>query len=98
MLGFFREQVLGPLLYRRVGKNQRGVRRLEALRLDEAERLAATVACHDAASVRIAIEACIELYVDLRSDDPSLMKIKMMPELLRDFIDQEMSDMRVDRR
>lgn len=34
MLGFFREQVLGPLLYRRAGKNQRGVRRLEALRLD----------------------------------------------------------------
>jgi len=87
MLGFFREQVLGPLLYRRAGKNQRGVRRLEALRLDEQGKLAATVARHDASSVKDAIEASIDYYLDLRSDDPSLQTTRMMPELLRCFME-----------
>ncbi|MHA6766603.1 hypothetical protein [Sphingobium ummariense] len=88
MLGFFREQVLGPLLYRRAGLNQRGVRRLEAMGLDAQNRLAATVARHDASSVKEAIEASIAIYLDLRSDDPSLVATKAMPALLRDFIEQ----------
>ncbi|MCM8735411.1 hypothetical protein M5E06_14695 [Azospirillum sp. A1-3] len=94
MLGFFREQVLGPLFHRRAGKNQRGVRRLELLRLDEHERLATTLARHDVASVRDAIEACIDLYVDLRADDPALKKTRLMPDLLRDFIGRGVSDMK----
>lgn len=86
MLAFFREQVLGPLLYRRAGKNQRGVRRIETLRLDEHGMLAATVATNDAASVRRAIEACVDIYMDLRSDDPPSHPTKAMPGLLCDFI------------
>jgi hypothetical protein len=87
MLGFFREQILGPLLYRRAGKDQRGVRRLESLRLDEPAGLASTVALHDAASVRRAIAASICLYLDLRADDPSLNTTRMMPDLLADYLD-----------
>jgi predicted nucleotidyltransferase len=86
MLAFFREQVLGPLICRRAGKNQRGVRRIETLRLDEHGMLAATVATNDAASVRRAIEACVDIYMDLRSDDPPSHPTKAMPGLLRDFI------------
>jgi hypothetical protein len=96
MLGFFREQVLGPLFYRRAGKNQRGVRRLEGLRLDEHGRLAATMAQHDASSIRMAIEASIDIYLDLRSDDPLLQPTKTMPGLLRDFIQRATSQSRVD--
>ncbi|MCV9934750.1 hypothetical protein OIU35_00095 [Boseaceae bacterium BT-24-1] len=87
MLAFFREQVLGPLIFRRFGKNQRGVRRLEALGLDEEGKLVATIACHDASSIRNAIKASIDLYLDLRADDPLLRPTRRMPGLLRDFID-----------
>jgi hypothetical protein len=43
MLGFFREQVLGPMLHRRAGRPQRGVRRIEALDMPAAGRLERTV-------------------------------------------------------
>ncbi|WP_186420166.1 nucleotidyltransferase domain-containing protein [Bosea sp. CS1GBMeth4] len=88
MLGFFREQVLGPLLYRRTGRDQRGVRRLEALGLDTSDKMAATVARHEAASVADAIKASIDCYLDLRADDPMLKPTRGMPELLYDFIDR----------
>ena len=44
MLGFFRSEVLGPMLYRRAGLPQRSVRRIEALGLDRNGRLTATIA------------------------------------------------------
>lgn len=87
MLGFFREQVLGPLLCRRAGRNQRGVRRVEALGLDEEGKMAATVARHDPVSVRDAIAAAIDSYLDLRADDPGLKPTRGMPGLLHAFID-----------
>lgn len=82
------EQVLGPLLYRRAGKDQRGVRRLETLRLDEERRLATTIALHDALSVRDAIKASASIYLDLRADDPSLEPTTHMPGLLYDLIER----------
>ena len=96
MLGFIREQVLGPLFYRRAGRNQRGVRRLESLRLDKHGRLAATVAQHDASSIRMAIEVCIDIYLDLRSDDPPVQPTNMMPELLLDFVRNANSNSLID--
>ena len=98
MLAYFREQVLGPLFYRRAGKNQRGVRRLEALRLDTHGRLVATLAQHDALSIKHAIEASIDIYLDLRSDDPPLQPTNKMPELLRDFIQHATSRSDIDPR
>jgi hypothetical protein len=88
MLGFFREKVLGPMLHRRAGMNQRGIRRLEALRLDKDGSLAKTVACHDIVSVRDALAASIDLYLDLRADDSPSEPREGMPILLFELIDQ----------
>lgn len=86
MLGFFREQVLGPLLYRRAGLDQRGVRRLESLGLDASESLTSTVPTYDAESVRNAITIALDMYVQLREDDPPAAPTQRMPELLLDFL------------
>lgn len=86
MLGFFREQVLGPMLYRRAGRDQRGVRRIEQRHLDPDGRLAATLAVHDEASIRSALTAAITLYLDLRSDDPPRQATPGMPDLLFAFL------------
>ncbi len=88
MLGFFREQVLGPLICRRAGKDQRGVRRLEMLEHDVAGKLSATVARHDKASVKSALRAAIALYLDLRADDPGLTPTRDMPQLLNEMLEQ----------
>ncbi|WP_181708330.1 nucleotidyltransferase domain-containing protein [Chthonobacter rhizosphaerae] len=86
MLAFFREQVLGPMLHRRAGLPQRGVRRIEALGLNADNRLAGTVARHETASVRGSLLAAARLYLDLRSDDPPSVTTPGMPGALEEFI------------
>jgi predicted nucleotidyltransferase len=86
MLAFFRDQVLGPMLHRRAGRPQRGMRRIEAYRHDETEQLAATVARHDLGSVKVSLVAAIELYLELRADEPPQQEVKGMPEALLSFI------------
>lgn len=85
MLAFFREQVLGPLLHRRARRPQRGVRRIEAFDLDPAGRLAAMIARHDLAAIRAALIASIDLYLDLRADDPPWNAVEGMPKSLLVF-------------
>ncbi|HEV2566869.1 MAG TPA: hypothetical protein VGU19_17475 [Microvirga sp.] len=86
MLAFFRDQVLGPMLYRRAGRPQRGVRRIEAHGLDGTGRLAATIARHDLASVKAGLVAAIDLYLDLRADAPPRSQVEGMPQALLDFL------------
>lgn len=86
ILGFFREQVLGPLLHRRAGLPQRGVRRIESMAKQSSEQLAATVPTHDEASVRAALLAAIALYVELREDHPPQDPVSRMPQALLDYI------------
>lgn len=86
MLAFFREQVLGPLLHRRTSRPQRGVRRIEASSLDGTERLAATIAHHDLETIRAALIASANLYLDLRADDPPGNAVDGMPERLLEFL------------
>ncbi len=72
-LGFLadiRGTVLGPLAARRRGRNQREVRRIESADPAFAERLRATLATYDHASAWSALGAAIDLYVDLRRDEP----------------------------
>jgi hypothetical protein len=88
ILSFFREQVLGPMLHRRAGRPQRGVRRVEQLGLDHDGRLSATVPSHDPSSVHAAILASINLYIDLRNDALPRQVVPTMPEALIDFIDR----------
>lgn len=87
MLSFFRDQVLGPMLHRRAGRPQRGVRRVEALGLDPTGRLAATVPCHETASVRDAIVAAVHGYLDLRGDAPPQRAAPAMPSALLNLLD-----------
>jgi hypothetical protein len=86
MLGFFREQMLGPLLHRRAGRSQRGVRRLEALGKLSIERLARTVPTIDQASVCDSFVIAVDMYLDLRADDPPSKMTKHMPEAIREYL------------
>lgn len=91
ILGFFREQVLGPMLHRRASRPQRGVRRLESMDGPATEQLARTVATHDIASVRAALLVAVELYVDLRSDELPREMVPQMPEALLNYLNQSIS-------
>lgn len=82
MLGYFREQILGPMLSRRASLPQRGVRRMEALLLDQDRRLAATVPLHERSAVRAAIISATELYLELRMDLPPEEMTADMPSSL----------------
>ena len=93
MLAFFRDQVLGPMLHRRAGRSQRGVRRIEAYGLDESGQLAATVARHDVGSVKAGLVAAAELYLDLRADEPPRSAVQGMPQALFDFLGQDSEHM-----
>ena len=66
MLSFLREQVLGPLIARARGKDQRGLRRIEH---DDAWTawLKLTLAGHDAGELGAALAAAGELYLRLRN-------------------------------
>lgn len=82
MLGFFREQVLGPLLHRRAQRSQRGVRRIERLDPAGAAGLADTLAEFSGRSVAKALSAAVALYLELRADQPPVAPVPGMPELL----------------
>lgn len=87
MLAFFRDQILGPMLHRRAGRPQRGVRRIETLGAPGTRQLASTIPAFDARSVRDAFLAAAAMYVDLRSDDAPQQTTGHMPEALHDYLD-----------
>lgn len=65
MLGFLREQVLGPLIHSQSERPQRGIRRLEEQFPDWSERLANTVADHNRGHIALALKAAIDIYQEL---------------------------------
>jgi hypothetical protein len=72
-VGFFgdvRRMVLGPLAARRRGQNQREIRRVEQVDPKFALRLNATVTSSNADELWLALSAAIDLYCDLRRDQP----------------------------
>lgn len=87
MLGFFREQVLGPMLHRRSGRPQRGVRRIESLDGPAVERLAGTVPVFERGAVRDAYLVAVDLYLDLRADEPPRQMVRSMPAAIRAYLD-----------
>jgi len=84
MLGFLREQVLGPMLMRRSGLPQRGVRRIESIAKDT---LLPTLAGHKAAEVKSALKASAALYIELARDDPPPNPVSAMPQALWAFLE-----------
>lgn len=86
MLAFFRDQVLGPMLHRRAGRPQRGVRRIEALGGPCLESLATTVPAVAASPVREAFLVAVAMYLDLRADDPPQRTTPGMPEAIRRYL------------
>ena len=67
-LGFLRAQVLGPLALQEVGAQSNGVRKLEQYAPRRATELKATLARHDRVEAARALQAAINLYLDLRSE------------------------------
>ncbi|MCL1634779.1 hypothetical protein M2650_09065 [Luteimonas sp. SX5] len=85
MLSYLREMVLGPLLHRRAGRPQRGVRRIEN-DAGAAATLLKTMAALDADAIATALMHAAELYVALRQDDPPPAPVPQMPEALRAYL------------
>ncbi|QDZ13107.1 nucleotidyltransferase domain-containing protein [Devosia ginsengisoli] len=79
-IAFFRDAVLGPMLHRRAGRPQRGVRKLEQAGI--AQALLPTVATHGTQSVAAGLTHAMRLYLELRADQPPETTIVGMPELL----------------
>lgn len=88
MLAFFRDQVLGPMLHRRAGRPQRGVRRIESLGEEITAQLAKAMPARDAASVREALRSAGEMYLELRADQPPQTTVDHMPDLLWRYLDE----------
>ena len=86
MIAFIREQVLGPMLHRRLGRPQRGVRRIEQLE-QGSEMLRQVVADHTRESVAAALRNAVNLSLELRGDESPTISVRGMPELLLSFID-----------
>ncbi|MDV6332979.1 hypothetical protein [Asticcacaulis sp. 201] len=84
MLAFLQERVLGPMLMRRAGRLQRGVRRIE--QVPEAGRLQAVHAAYDAVDIARALKAAMALYLDLRADAPPARPAPHMPDAMQAFI------------
>ena len=84
-LAFFREQILGPMLHRKAGRPQRGVRRIEQDAYASVA-LRETVASLDSSAALRALERSIDLYFELRQADPPRATTPHMPQALRDFI------------
>jgi hypothetical protein len=69
-LSDIRSMVLGPLAARRRGHPQRAIRRVEQQDPAFANRLKATIAAYDPKAIWQALEACMDLYCELRRDQP----------------------------
>lgn len=86
MLAFFREQVLGPMLHRRHGRPQRGVRKIEQIGTESAD-IRGAVADYSKEGIASALATAMRLYLDLRRDQPPAAITPGMPDLLMPFLE-----------
>lgn len=87
-LAFLREQILGPMIYRHLGENQRGVRKIELLETSFKHKIAKTVAEYDAESIKKAIKNSISLYLELRNDETPEVLSPLMPDALLELLEK----------
>lgn len=93
-LGFLadiRRMVLGPLAARRQRRDQREIRRIEQLDPGFATRLQATLATYDTDDIWRALKACIDLYSELRQDQPPASPRTSAELAVRDWVSREAS-------
>ena len=88
MIAFFREHVLGPMLHRRSGRLQRGVRKIE-FDGEATKALLAVVAGHDRKTVSAALMNAARLYLELRGHEPPNVITSGMPDLLMPLLASE---------
>jgi predicted nucleotidyltransferase len=69
-LAILRKAFLGPMMWRRAGLPPKGLRRIESTIPELSAPLVETICDPDARSCRSALVRAIELYQDLRLDDP----------------------------
>ncbi|KAN0003071.1 hypothetical protein ACTFIZ_009236 [Dictyostelium cf. discoideum] len=88
MLSWIRDQVLGPMSYRRVGGlNQRGVRKLELISEPISILLKTTIPSKiDKSSLLESCNNCITIYLNFRNDFPPNNIIKNMPSNLNKIL------------
>lgn len=67
MLAYLREQVLGPLIARARGRDQRGLRRIDLVEDDWSQALRATLAGAERIELAAALAAAAQLYRQLRA-------------------------------
>jgi predicted nucleotidyltransferase len=80
--------VLGPMAARRVGSEQRGVRRLEMLAPDISRQLAATVGDYSAGGCAAALRHTFAIYRDFRSDAPPRNQNREAENAVIEFVDR----------
>ncbi|KAM9980696.1 hypothetical protein ACTFIY_003012 [Dictyostelium cf. discoideum] len=87
MLSWIRDQVLGPMSNRRIGLNQRGVRKLELISEPISTLLKTTIPSNiDKSSLYESCNNCITIYLNLRDDYPPNNIIKNMPSNLNKIL------------
>jgi predicted nucleotidyltransferase len=86
-IGWLRERVLGPLLARRAGVRQRGLRHIEALEGAEA-LLEPTVSGLGPATLWSGLKAVAEAYRTLRADQPPAVLRTEAERRVMDYIDR----------
>ena len=87
MLGYLRENILGPMISRNRGLPQRGVRRIDKA-ADIRSALSKTVPCYESASVKDALINSIQLYLKLREVHRPPAQTASMPDALMAFIER----------
>jgi hypothetical protein len=84
--------VLGPMVARRIGEEQRGVRRLEMLSPEISEKLAATVCDYSASRCAAALRHTIALYRDLRADSLPPNQNMGSEKVVVEFVDRVIAE------
>jgi len=87
-LAHFRSFVLGPMAARRIGREQRGVRRLEMVAPELARQLAATVGDCSAVGCADALRHTITIYRDFRSDGLPANRNERAESAVVDFVER----------
>lgn len=89
-ISFLRNMVIGPMLHIHHGSQPRGMRFIERVAPEAMPLLKATVASYDALSIKNALRACMELYLQYRAPEKpgQLTYNQPMEHAVREFLNR----------